>query len=72
MDKLRFILSNKDGENGLIPRHLLKNKSLDFLKEINIKYIHQLIKLSTQEITHIHKQSKLVVDDLTQIVRLWI
>jgi len=70
MDKLRFILSNKDGENGLIPKHLLKNKSLDFLKEINIKYIHQLIKLSTQEITHIHKQSKLVVDDLTQIVRL--
>jgi len=70
MDKLRFILSNKDGENGLIPKHLLKNKSSDFLKEINIKYIHQLIKLSTQEITHVHNQSKLVVDDLTQIVRL--
>ena len=70
MDKLRFILSNKDGENGLIPKHLLKNKSSEFLKEINIKYIHQLIKLSTQEITHVHKQSKLVVDDLTQIVRL--
>jgi len=70
MDKIRFILSNKDGENGLIPKHLLKNKSLDFLKEKNIKYIHQLIKLSTQEITHVHHQSKLVVDDLTQIVRL--
>jgi DNA-directed RNA polymerase specialized sigma subunit len=70
MAKLRFIIKNKDGGNGELPKELFKDKTLVFLKKNQISYIHQLIKLSKQEINYVYGQSKLVLDDLSDFVKL--
>lgn len=70
MAKLRFIIKNKDGGNGELPKELFKDKTLVFLKKNKISYIHQLIKLSKQEIYYVYGQSKLVLDDLSDFVKL--
>ena len=70
MAKLRFIIKNKDGGNGELPKELFKDRTLVFLKKNQISYIHQLIKLSKQEINYVYGQSKLVLDDLSDFVKL--
>jgi DNA-directed RNA polymerase alpha subunit len=41
-----------------------------FLKENQIHYVHQLIKLSKQEIKYVYGQGQPVVDDLSDFVKL--
>ena len=70
MAKLRFIMKNKDGGDGELPKELFKDKTLVFLKKNQIRYIHQLIKLSQQEIQYVYGQGKSVIDDLSDFVKL--
>lgn len=70
MAKLRFIMNNHDGGNNELPNNLFKDRTLMFLKENQIHYIHQLIKLSKQEIKYVYGQGKPVVDDLSDFVKL--
>jgi len=70
MAKLRFIMNNHDGGNIELPNNLFKDRTLMFLKENQIHYVHQLIKLSKQEIKYVYGQGKPVVDDLSDFVKL--